>query len=900
MKLRRLELEHFRKFNRPVAVAGLSDGLNLLCGPNEAGKSTLLMALQAAFFERHRAGGEQVRQLRSLGARTGPRVAVDFELDDRPYRIEKRFLAREMARLDLPGAAMPKHGDEAEDELQRLLDFERAGNRGPAPEQLGAWGLLWVGQGASCQAPEVGERARRSLEDCLIGAFETLVGTSEARVLWQRLEDRHRELESTRGPRARYRAVIDKVAELDRSLHDLRARQEGLKADVEALDRVRRRLRALEHPDEDARLDAERTAARQDLDRRRALDDRCKAVAAEFEVARSRVRPLAAEIARRRVERAAFRDEELALDEATPEVAETAEALAARIAAVNQLRSERGRLEGLQDQLGARLRRATNRERLARCEAELIRLREHRRAATVAEQEARELAAAAARIALDDQSLARIRQAASTFDHCQAALEAAAPLVRFDLEPSAEGSLVVDGIRGLGGRPEREVLTRLEIEIDGIGRIQVVAAGAASDALLRQRREAEMALVARLGEAGVANVEEAALALEEKKRLLGDARLKRQSAGALASSLLTGGQDPGDLDAAVERLAGEVEALRLRASSEEDVPAAGEEADAADLERRTRELDATWRALQRRLEEESESLARARQVQAEREADLERARRDLERRRRRLAEAESERADAVLESELCAAEAAVHELEAAHAALEEQAHSVPAAMLEARLGRIEGSIGERQNERADLRVEVGRIEERIVRDEGAGLGERILELERQRAAFSSEQTGIEREVSTLALLKEVIEAAEDEARDCYQAPVVARLRPYLGYLFPGALVKLDNDFRIETLTRGPLGPEPLDQLSDGTREQIAVITRLAFAEMLAERGRPAVVVLDDALAFSDEERLGRMFDILMKAAEKVQILVLTCRERAFHGLAATRLRIEEVAETAVA
>ena len=42
----RLELERFRKFERPVRVSGFSAALNLLCGPNEFGKSTILAALQ--------------------------------------------------------------------------------------------------------------------------------------------------------------------------------------------------------------------------------------------------------------------------------------------------------------------------------------------------------------------------------------------------------------------------------------------------------------------------------------------------------------------------------------------------------------------------------------------------------------------------------------------------------------------------------------------------------------------------------------------------------------------------------------------------------------------------------------------------------------------------------------
>ena len=82
--------------------------------------------------------------------------------------------------------------------------------------------------------------------------------------------------------------------------------------------------------------------------------------------------------------------------------------------------------------------------------------------------------------------------------------------------------------------------------------------------------------------------------------------------------------------------------------------------------------------------------------------------------------------------------------------------------------------------------------------------------------------------------------------------------------------------------------------ASGTQEQLAVLTRLAFAELLLAQGRPATVILDDALAFSDDLRIERMFDILMRAGQNVQILVLTCRKRLFARLGAAELTIKEI------
>jgi uncharacterized protein YhaN len=111
-------------------------------------------------------------------------------------------------------------------------------------------------------------------------------------------------------------------------------------------------------------------------------------------------------------------------------------------------------------------------------------------------------------------------------------------------------------------------------------------------------------------------------------------------------------------------------------------------------------------------------------------------------------------------------------------------------------------------------------------------------------------------------------------------------------VFPDAEIAVDETLQIRSVRRGDAGNEPFEQLSDGTREQIAILVRLALAELLCDQGLPAVVVLDDALVFSDDERIERMFGILERAALRLQILVLTCRERLFEGLAGKRLHLE--------
>ena len=74
------------------------------------------------------------------------------------------------------------------------------------------------------------------------------------------------------------------------------------------------------------------------------------------------------------------------------------------------------------------------------------------------------------------------------------------------------------------------------------------------------------------------------------------------------------------------------------------------------------------------------------------------------------------------------------------------------------------------------------------------------------------------------------------------------------------------------------------ELSFGAREQMGLISRLAYADLLREAGRPTLVILDDALVHSDAERLGNMKRVLFDAAERHQILLFSCHPDSWRDL----------------
>jgi len=179
-----------------------------------------------------------------------------------------------------------------------------------------------------------------------------------------------------------------------------------------------------------------------------------------------------------------------------------------------------------------------------------------------------------------------------------------------------------------------------------------------------------------------------------------------------------------------------------------------------------------------------------------------------------------------------------------------------------------------------------------------GLDEKIDRLERQRHLMSEDRDAFALDHQALSLLQSTLRAAADEAKATFNAPLSSRLAPYIQDLFPSTTPVVTPEFSIRAIDRNGV-EEPFLQLSDGTREQIAILARLAFADMLKEQGLPALIVLDDALAFSDDQRLARMIAILEMAAKRMQIIVLTCRDLPMEDIDATRLQISSTPKQAV-
>jgi len=165
-----------------------------------------------------------------------------------------------------------------------------------------------------------------------------------------------------------------------------------------------------------------------------------------------------------------------------------------------------------------------------------------------------------------------------------------------------------------------------------------------------------------------------------------------------------------------------------------------------------------------------------------------------------------------------------------------------------------------------------------------------------REALSAAQARVaafEQEIAVLERLTQALDTARSDARDLYLTPVMNELRPLLGLLFDDVSITFDDRSLLPHKIRRSGLDEEVERLSGGMREQLSILTRLAFARLLTRDGRPTPVILDDALVYSDDDRIERMFDALHRQARDQQIIVFSCRQRAFQRLGGHVLQMTE-------
>ena len=95
-------------------------------------------------------------------------------------------------------------------------------------------------------------------------------------------------------------------------------------------------------------------------------------------------------------------------------------------------------------------------------------------------------------------------------------------------------------------------------------------------------------------------------------------------------------------------------------------------------------------------------------------------------------------------------------------------------------------------------------------------------------------------------------------------------------------VDVDSELRIghRTLSGRTV---PYESLSGGAKEQLGIVARLAGAALVAKEDSVPVVI-DDALGFTDPQRLTKMAEVFDAVASDGQVIILTCSPQRYEGV----------------
>ncbi len=869
--IRRIVVKNFRKFRAPVVIEGLTDGLNVVIEPNETGKSTLLEALRAAFFVRFNTRNQLAQSFAPHGDAVSPEVEVAFDVDGTSWSVTKHFLRS--ASVEVSGPQGRAQGEEAEARLNALLGSVRDTSRGGDVATYGALGLLWVAQTEALSVTAPGQIVRDSITSTLEAEVGSIIGGAAYRRVRDRVEAQY-ELYWTptgqkRGRQTDARERLEAAETTARETADRLATLERSFSDVEA---ARARLKIIQREMSDNTDAQTRSGLVASLDIARAATQILTTRRAEQEAVNGKVKALADLQQRHDDATHARMNANVALTQATEQ----------RLGVIDTLSAAKQRVVDARSALdSARTDRQAARTALAEGEE---RIRQSRRGAAV--QAARRRHADLLKLeeqnstakALSDTAIApKVLTSLEAHDRAVAEAQAVvnAGATRIALSGSADGITIDDEPMAIGARiVDREVRIRF-----GAAELQITPPASATSAAevlasaLRKRKTA-------LDDLGVDD--------------LAAARARNEIARDAAAELRT-------LEARIEAATPADDVLQLAAGSaalklfvaelgtedaigEEELPditALTKAMDTADSAAARAEgaQDSAIEAL-RRAEEEEAPLATA---EARASSDVANAVSALEAIERRpewttltenLAKAREQAAEASVKVEDALRDASAYDV----------------AAIERKIELIDARVRTAVETRTRLETDIARLEGTIESEGGLGLADRT--------AAASEEVEVARlalqritdEAQTLKVLRSTLDAARNETSAKFVGPVAARAKRHIERLLPGCELTFSEDLGLESVIRAGM-EESCASLSRGTQEQLAVLTRIAFADMLLEQGKPVSLILDDPLVYSDDARLDTMIEILSEAATRMQVVLLTCRDRAFRHVAGNRIAL---------
>jgi hypothetical protein len=868
--LERIVIQEFRKLADRFVIDGLEPGLNVICGPNEAGKSTIAEAVRTVFLERYKVSGlgALVPASRPDGV---PFVEVDFDIDGVKHYLVKQFVKRQRCSLRI--GAKTFDADEAEEELAKLIGFSRTERGNSRPENAGIPGLLWVRQGQTGDVRDTGGYASNYIREALMklvggempSGDDALIGAVQQDLL-RLLTEKHRkptgELAAVETDIKRLRESQGKLEQQNREFEDDIARLGSLQKEFDSVQRERP-WDAMNEKAAAAQLCVETFDAQQR--EYQELEQRLRLVTVEHQGLIEREQWAAGLEASVKEDRKSREQADTLAAQADAAYTRAQSAVVAAQKVSDD--AQAAHAKSIAAERGAELKAQLDTQR-----AEISRLDAALAKATECDETVRELTRQAALIEIDEKRLKRLGQICDQIAPLE--VRRAAALTR--IEYRLTGAITIDGAQVQG---DGVVLLdgAKNIGLPGLGELTIVPGVSDLSELRANLQDLETERGKLLLELGIADHAEGVERQMRWKALCADRDGHARMLGAHAPDGIQNLRN--DLEQARSRFS----VTQERIDALEDVTGAlpvAEARTAADAARI--QLDVARSAVLESSGAKAHTAAQARSVGE------------------RLAVNEVQLQDPVFIAERQQRQAALVEknshIETYTRSLGTIKQRIDAAKLDdprADVARYRRSAEIAREDQLERQRNIGTLRARLETLGGTGVGEQLAQTVAAIEQAEVRYAELRLRADALSLLESVLTEERDAAVATLRKPLSDRVDHYLRRVFPTATLTVDDGLTPTGLMRGSQA-ETLDSLSYGTQEQLGLLARLAYADLLKAAGKPTLLLFDDAVVHTDGERRDGIKRALLDAATRHQILVLTCHPSAWSDLGVRQRHMKDL------
>ena len=865
MKLHRMVLRNYRGIARRE-IEFPDHGVVVVCGANEIGKSSMIEALDLLLESRDRSTKKEVKQVKPTNSDVGSEVTAEISCGTYRFIYRKRFHKKCETELTvLEPRREQLTGDEAHERVRAML-AETVDND--------LWHAQRVLQVASTAAVDLSgcDALSRALDVAAAQSDSDAALSGNEPLLIERIDAEYaRYFTPTGRPTGEWAGAISRLADAETAVVECAA------AVAEVDDRVRRHAVFTE---EVAELSQLRLAARPRLAVAQVAADKtaeltrqareaklvaqaAAATSAAASAAHSGRLRLLTEIQTRTATVAAAEAEaQEAVDAQSTARADTEASAAAVDEATQALAALQRRVESARHTLD----QSADREEADRLSARLARINAIQRDR---DQVCEELSA----VVVTEELLHRIESAAAAVDRTCDQLALISAAVEFTAAADIELAVGDQQVTLSAGQTWSTTATGpTEVEVPGVLTARITPGATALD-VQAKHAAAQQELMAALAAADVADLNAARCADQRRRELLNS----RDQLSATLSGLC------GDED--IDQLRSRLAQLHAGQPAEPDlmtdIAAARSELDATEAARVAADTECETRgrvaaaATSRLVETSTRATVLLDQVATQR-AELERATNQLAQER---ASVSDEDLSASADSSQRAATAAQQR---ASELAEELAAAAPGAVAAelADATRAAESLRDRYEDAAHTLREIS-IELSVFGSEGRQGKLDAAETEHEHA--TSEHTRVGQRARAAELLRSVMARHRDTTRLRYVEPYRTELqrlgRPVFGPTFE---VDVDSGLCIRSRTLAGV-TVPYESLSGGAKEQLGILARLAGAALVAKEDSVPVVV-DDALGFTDPDRLAKMGEVFDTVGAHGQVIVLTCSPDRYDGV----------------